>query len=284
MDKIIQEIKQNNPPELRSINQRMRILLNGIIDLQFWDSRQHFLPGIGWYLHPYAINSRKKLSKLFNIHKGERCIIIGNGPSLSHMDMGLIQDEITFGLNRIYLAFPKFNFSTTYYVSVNRLVIEQSSNEISQLPMTKFISWHAREYLDFKKEVVFIRDAYDGTMEFAEKPTWNSWENGRVSNFCSYAARLFHGFSKVILIGVDHNFITKGEPHKVIESDGPDLNHFDSTYFGKGFRWNLPDLKTSELAYKLAKHAFEADGREIVDATVDGKLNIFQKVDFLSLF
>jgi hypothetical protein len=54
--------------------------------------------------------------------------------------------------------------------------------------------------------------------------------------------------------------------------------------FGKGFRWQLPDLETSEIAYGMARSAFEADGRKVVDATVGGKLTVFPKVDYNSLF
>jgi hypothetical protein len=92
------------------------------------------------------------------------------------------------------------------------------------------------------------------------------------------------GFQKVILIGVDHSFTTQGKPHQAVVSQGDDPNHFSPNYFSKGFRWQLPDLETSEAAYRLAHQAFEADGREIVDATIGGKLTIFPKVDYSSLF
>jgi hypothetical protein len=46
----------------------------------------------------------------------------------------------------------------------------------------------------------------------------------------------------------------------------------------------LPDLETSEIAYRLAKMQYEANGREIVDATVGGKLDVFNKVKYKSLF
>ena len=67
-------------------------------------------------------------------------------------------------------------------------------------------------------------------------------------------------------------------------SQGDDPNHFDPHYFGKGFRWQLPDLETSETAYNMAKCQFEIDDREIVDATVDGKLQVFNKVGYKTLF
>ena len=92
------------------------------------------------------------------------------------------------------------------------------------------------------------------------------------------------GFEEVILIGVDHNFDTKGKANLTVVSEGDDLNHFSPDYFGKGFRWQLPDLETSEAAYSLAREVYKKADRRILDATVDGKLNVFPKVDYLSLF
>ena len=94
----------------------------------------------------------------------------------------------------------------------------------------------------------------------------------------------FMGFKQVILIGVDHSFTSKGTPNSTVVSTGDDPNHFNPSYFGKGFRWQLPDLETSELSYCMARDAYQKDGREILDATVGGKLTVFPKVKYDSLF
>ncbi len=60
----------------------------------------------------------------------------------------------------------------------------------------------------------------------------------------------FLGFQQVILIGVDHNFATKGKPNETVVSQGDDPNHFNPGYFGKGFRWQLPDLDTCRFFQK----------------------------------
>jgi len=83
---------------------------------------------------------------------------------------------------------------------------------------------------------------------------------------------------------VDHNFTTQGPANATVVSQGDDPNHFTPGYFGKGFRWQLPDLDGSERAYHLARQAYTQAGRRVVDATVGGKLQIFPKVDYLSLF
>ena len=40
----------------------------------------------------------------------------------------------------------------------------------------------------------------------------------------------------------------------------------------------------SEVGYRLARQAYEADGRQVQDATIGGNLTVFPKVDYLSLF
>jgi len=119
--------------------------------------------------------------------------------------------------------------------------------------------------------------------KFAKDATHRLWEGATVTYTCLQLA-YFMGFSQAILIGVDHSFTTKGKPNTTIVSAGDDPNHFHPKYFGKGFKWQLPDLNTSEVGYLLAKEKYSQDGREVIDATVGGKLTIFPKVKFETLF
>ena len=59
------------------------------------------------YRHPWRRESIKRLTDLKDIHKGRRAFIIGNGPSLKQTDLSKLRDEITFCINRFYLAFPR---------------------------------------------------------------------------------------------------------------------------------------------------------------------------------
>jgi hypothetical protein len=233
-------------------------------------------------LHPWRRESRKRLAALKDIHKGERCFIIGNGPSLRATDLKKLHDEFTFGLNRIYLLFPELGFTTTYFLSMNDLVIEQCAAEILALPIPKFLTWRSRHFLRPTEDTNFLYTTYTGP-KFARDVAGRLWEGATVTYVALQLA--YHmGFEKVILIGVDHNFVTKGDANKTIALQGDDPNHFSPDYFGKGFKWQLPDLETSERAYRMAKAAYADDGREILDATIGGKLTVFPKVDYDGLF
>jgi hypothetical protein len=80
-------------------------------------------------LHPWRRTSIQHLGALKDIHKGERCFVIGNGPSLKNTDISKLENEFTFGMNRIYLMFPELGFHTTYFASINDLVVEPDEIE-----------------------------------------------------------------------------------------------------------------------------------------------------------
>jgi len=235
------------------------------------------------YLHPRRRESIQRIKAFKDIHKGKRAFIIGNGPSLKQTNLSKLNNEFTFGLNRIYLLFPELGFSTTYFVSINDLVIEQCADEVAALPIPKFIAWHSqRHFKTFPGDMIFLYTTYTGP-KFAHDMTRRIWEGATVTNVALQLA-FYMGFLQVILIGVDHNFTSKGDANKTVVSTGDDPNHFSANYFGKGFRWQLPDLDTSEIGYKKARDAYSNAGREVLDATVGGKLTIFPKVDYNSLF
>ena len=235
------------------------------------------------YLHPWRRESIHRLQAFKDIHKGKRAFIIGNGPSLKQTDLTKLRNEFTFGLNRIYLLFPELGFTTTYFVSINNLVVEQCADEIAALSIPKFIAWHShRHFKNVPDQLMFLYTTYTGP-KFARDMTRRVWEGATVTNVALQLA-FYMGFEKVILIGVDHNFTSKGEANKTVVSTGDDPNHFSANYFGKGFRWQLPDLDTSEIGYQKARDAYRKAGREVFDATVGGKLTIFPKVDYNSLF
>jgi uncharacterized Rossmann fold enzyme len=235
------------------------------------------------YLHTWRRESIHRIKAFKDIHEGKRAFIIGNGPSLKQTDLSKLKNEFTFGMNRIYLLFPELGFTTTYFVSINDLVIEQCADEIASLSIPKFIAWHShRHFKTLPNDMMFLYTTYTGP-KFAHNMTRRVWEGATVTNVALQLA-FYMGFQQVILIGVDHNFTSKGDANKTVVSTGDDPNHFSANYFGKGFRWQLPDLDTSEIGYQKARDAYRKAGREVLDATVGGKLIIFPKVDYNSLF
>jgi len=237
-----------------------------------------------WYLESRGRHSRQSLRAMKDRHAGERCFIIGNGPSLNRMDLQPLKHETAFSLNRGYLYYDRIGRPCDYLVAVNTLVLQQFAEEISALDNTKFLAWGCRRWYQPDDRILYLAGPTR-----AEPPRFSTdisrdlWAGATVT-YVAMQLAYYMGFKQAILIGVDHSFTTKGKPHKLVTSEGDDPNHFAPGYFGKGVKWQLPDLETSELAYNLARDAYAADGREILDATVDGKLTVFPKVSYEDLF
>lgn len=227
--------------------------------------------------------SARQLAAMHNRYLGERCVILGNGPSLNDTDLAPLRREFTFGSNRIYLLFPRLGFTTTFFVAVNRFVIEQCAKEIEELECLKFINWHARQFLHRRDDAIILLRSRRGR-SFSVDPIRNGIWEGATVTYVSLQLAYYLGFQEVYLVGVDHSYRSQGLPHQLVTSAGDDANHFDASYFGRGFRWQLPDLATSEVAYRLAKRSFEVAGRRVLDATVGGNLKVFPKVSYDEVF
>ena len=65
-----------------------------------------------------------------DIHKGERCFILANGPSVNGLDFSLLKDEITFTVNQI-VRNPQFEkLNANYHIWSDRIFFEiQDGNE-----------------------------------------------------------------------------------------------------------------------------------------------------------
>ncbi|HEY8951998.1 MAG TPA: hypothetical protein VIP78_05500 [Candidatus Dormibacteraeota bacterium] len=245
--------------------------------------RDRFLPAAEaatYRLDPRGRRSRQRLKEMAGSYAGQRCFIIGNGPSLIETDLSRLRGQNTFALNRGYLLFDRIGEKTTFLVAVNRYVVEQFGADLFAAGSATFVSWRSRRHVPRDADVVFVRRA--PSLTFSDDLATGAWEGATVTYMAMQVA--FHlGFREAVLIGVDHRFASVGPPNELVTSQGADPNHFDPNYFGAGIKWQLPDLEMSERAYRLARDRFAADGRSIVDATVRGNLTIFPKVDFESV-
>ena len=202
-----------------------------------------------------------------NLHEGETCTIIGNGPSLRSVPLDFLHKFPTFGTNRIYLM---ENFTPTYYAAVNPLVVEQCQDEINELHCIKFIT-SSMAHLIFGSYPIVS----SGMPRFCYEPFHELYEGFTVS-FIAMQMAYYMGFSTVLLVGVDHRFKFDGAPNmrQFLEKDDP--NHFSPEYFKDKF-WHTPDLERSNEAYQMAEDAFRADDRVIINLTPKSGTSVFEK-------
>lgn len=232
-----------------------------------------------WGFSKKSKNNRKSLQSFKDKHKGERCYLVANGPSLKNMDLSFLKNKISFGLNRIYIAYEDFGFVNDYLVCINRLVLSQFKEEINKLKMPKFLNWDSRkEYDNEKNDTYFIYKSFEG--KSFGKDISRSMNPAATVTYAALQVIYYMGFSEVVIIGMDHNFTIKekNRPNKTeIRHEEVDKNHFHPSYFPKGSKWETPDLVSSEYFYNIAKNVFENDNRRIIDCTVNGRCTVFEK-------
>lgn len=223
-----------------------------------------------------------RLSMFRDRHAGERGVIVANGPSLNETDLSLLAGETVIGLNKIFLGLDRFGFYPRYYVAVNRLVVEQSAEDIRRLNCVKFIGDRADGLIP-EDGLTYRLNTSSAPARFCHDASQGVHEGWTVT-YVALQLAYFLGFSEVVLVGLDHRYRFAGEPNAAHLLAGPDPNHFCVEYFGHGQVWNNPDLARSEQSYRIARAEFEAAGRRITDATVGGACTIFEKADFRDKF
>jgi hypothetical protein len=229
-----------------------------------------------WDLNLEAWRSRKKIKEYKNLHKGEKAVIVCNGPSLLKSNLSLLSGIYTFGLNKINLIFDKSSFRPSCIVAVNSLVIQQNSDFFNHTEIPLFLENTGCQYISNYKNAIFLHSS--SQPKFAQDCS-RAICRGHTVTFVAIQLAFHMGFTKVALIGCDHNFVTNGKANSTMVSSKIDINHFDPNYFAGGVKWQLPDLDNSENNYLMAKNMYEAHGREIFNATEGGKLEIFKRIE-----
>lgn len=225
-----------------------------------------------------------RIESLRDRHRGQRCVIVANGPSLNHMELGFLRREHVIGMNKIFLGFAKFGFYPRYYVAVNPKVVQQSAAQIQALNCVRFIGGRAAREAALQEDALTHIVATDAPPARFSTNLANGLHEGWTVTHAALQVAYHLGFSDVVLIGLDHRYAYQGAPNEARVMQGADLNHFDDRYFGYGQSWDNPDLAQSEISYRAALDAFRQDGRRVRDATVEGACTVFPKVDHRRVF
>jgi hypothetical protein len=217
------------------------------------------------------------LLALKDAYKGQPMLVVGNGPSLNETPFDDFAHVPSIGMNKIDLLFDRTVWRPKAVVCVNNVVTMQHQDVFAASEIPVFVGWKARRlvraenryqinYLDLTSTNAFSTDAKLG---FGSSAT---------VSYIALQMAYWMGADPVIIFGIDHSFKFQGDKMTYQKREGADVNHFDPNYFKAGTVWATPDLDQSEIDFTLARRAFEADGRRVLDATIGGKLDIFDKI------
>ena len=242
--------------------------------------------------HYSGTKDGKKLAAMKGAYAGRRCFLIGNGPSLRAEDLTKLHEhgEVTFAFNRVYNIFDQMPWRPTFYISQDEKMLAGCMDVVDQLELeNKLVPVQLKWYYNIQ-----IHDAVYFNMNWQQKENPLDFEfSDEIAKeiFCAStgmytAAQLaaYMGFSEIDLIGVDHHFRTTVNNKGEIVIDDKVKDYFTDKYNEDKDKLYIPNTEKSTLTYVAMKRHCDQRGIRVYNATRGGKLEVFPRVEFDSLF
>lgn len=258
-----------------------------LINAESYMEKLNTLKANVWFVVKYYDTNyypKDRLCKYKEIHRGERCFIIGNGPSLRMEDLDVLakQREICFGLNLIHMAYQNTRWRPDYICVSDTLTIKKNIEKIirnNNCPLfTADSILRFYEYERMDEKILPFRKLYPNeTNNFEYGFTTDITEGICNANSVAYYAlqiAVYMGFGEIYLLGMDN-------------SDW--ASHFDEAYLEESdiFRENFDEAMESRMvsrAFQIAEKVSGRYGFKIYNATRGGGLEAHERVNFDKLF
>lgn len=230
----------------------------------------------------------KELEIYKNIHKGKRIFVIGNGPSLRIEDLNILHQnrEICMASNTAYRAYDLTQWRADYYCITDGEAVNFWKAEGTKIEGTVFVGdvyhYHRCDYEDglnyfHHKEERF----YPNYARFSDDFT-KGFYTGATVTYTMIQLAAYMGAEEIYLLGVD-----LGWKEGTKASD----THFIKNYVTEKDlalipKYNQGRFQTAhmEKVYEGAELYSRKHGFRIYNATRGGFLEVFERVDFDSLF
>ena len=233
-----------------------------------------------------------KLSKYKDCHKGKRCFLIGNGPSLRADDLTCLYEhkEICFAFNRIYNIFDQTSWRPDYYISQDEKMLDGSMKAIDQAELNvKFVPINLKWYNGIRLHNVnwFLmkRPLEDNgkPLEFSDNIPMGLYNSSTVMYSAAQIAA-YMGIVEIYLIGVDHHFHISQNNQGQIIIDNSVKDYFTEKYNEDKDKLYIPNTEKSTLTYIAMKEQCDKRGIKIFNTTRGGELEVFPRIPFDTIF
>lgn len=245
-----------------------------------------------------------RLLALKDVHHGKACFVVGNGPSLAIPDLERIKEEVSFGCNSIYALFDHTDWRPTYYfandsIATDNLVSDNLIGSLCNNFQGMFFSLAQHEKF---KEIANSENCYfykliSATTEEERQMCLKNqksvfWGGTVVCSMIQMA--IYMGFSRIYLLGLDCTFPVEMHDGGIVVQNEMEMIHnplieavdrkgYDKAQKRYGYAYFM-EYDTMLRGYRSIRKYADGHGIHIYNATRGGKLEVFDRVDFDSLF
>ena len=239
-----------------------------------------------WSGFRFNFSNDKKLSSeninFKNIHRDERCYIVGTGPSLKNVDLKFLDDEIVFGVNYLYKSKkakclkPKYYF--LYDENFYKNNVEDTMEALSFYKDSIFFV-RTNAHKDFKKKGIKDTKIYYQPCNFFQYNDFISIDmvRGMTAPYnvvlgCIQTA-MYMGFKYIYLLGSDYNSFASLK----VEHEYDDVNTLVKRHMTLGYEMKFYTMCTYHH-YALEKYA-KKNQIHIYNITDKSLLDAYERID-----
>lgn len=228
---------------------------------------------------PYNINLRRFKDK----HIGEKCFIVGNGPSLKIDDLEMIQkiQVPNFGFNLIYHLFDYTEWRPTYHVVAEYNIYRTYYDEIIKLRHDNMFirNSYCTEGTPYIESVNYYtgyaRRSYYKGQKFSSDISKRVYPGYSVL-YDTIQIAAYMGFKEIYLVGVDFSYLN--DPIDKGNHVYDNVMHERRSIAGRSY------LDATLEALKVARKYAEDHEIKIYNATRGGKLEVFERKNLDTIF
>ncbi len=233
----------------------------------------------------------KANEKFRDRHAGQRCFVIGNGPSLKYQDLSPLAGEITMATNSFHLHpiiskawQPSYYFLSdpAYFESANLSEYPQLTDKIDSAPF--FVPHYASDFLNANKVLPRERTYFVAVWGGPEKENWRHQPNlaevipgAQTVVQLAIMAAIYMGCSPIYLLGVDHDWLSHGGEHLNFYSETDAASQPAGSVAGWEYRPLMESVLLMWQIYEALEKSSRAAGMRIINATCGGFLDVFER-------
>ncbi|MCM1232442.1 MAG: DUF115 domain-containing protein [Ruminococcus flavefaciens] len=248
-----------------------------------------------------------RIKDFYRKHEGKRCFVIGNGPSLRTEDLERLKDDLTFASNSIYAVYSSTNWRPTYYCAWDPIFCREIMSEKQN--MSVLMDGCEAAFTSILGEGMQYRDDIDMRKLYYMRTISKKSENKLPlfsSDCCEqvYAAgsitygmlqlAVYMGFTQIYLLGMDFSYsVEQHEDDTIVRNNV--CNHMEEIEKEEAKRFYkktvdrhgdsyVASIDLQLAGFQAAKEYTDAHNIKIYNATRGGKLEVFERVNFDSLF
>lgn len=265
------ELAPCDPPIIRasSLNPRGRASRNATVDTRVFNNALE------------RARAPSLLERFAGVHTGQRCFIMGNGATLTRIDLDLLDGETVFACDDVYQFFDRVSWLPAYYACTDAQVLSDQAGDIRAM-----LTGHPAIAAFFPSEIL------EPAGERRRFPTRVMIPTGRNRFYFREAQGARHGGPEAIFSAdIDQHVVCSPAPAIAMLQIAAYMGFselyligFDELAVGTADQASQSAL-TSQIIehYRFAREALEARGIKVFNATPGSAPGIFDAVDFATL-